>query len=227
MKRYLFPLILGLVGVTILLELGFWQLRRLAWKEAMIAEITASIDGPAQDLPGPGTATKPLKYTPVQIVGATTGEEILVLTGEKDVGAGYEVISAFETGEGRRLLLDRGFIAEEAKTAPRPATAMIVTGNLHWPEERDSFTPDPDAKTGIWFARDVPAMAAALKTEPILVVARQIEGDAQGVETRPLGLEGIRNDHLQYAITWFSLALVWLGMTGLLLWRVRRRTAGA
>lgn len=222
MKRYAFPLILGLVGVTILVNLGFWQLRRLAWKEAMIAEISAKIDGPVQELPAPDTATRPLKYTPVQMAGASTGEEILVLTGEKDVGAGYEVISAFETGEGRRVLLDRGFVDEEHKADPRPATAMIVTGNLHWPEETDSFTPAPDAKTGIWFARDVPAMAAALGTEPILVVARQISGDAQGVGPRPLGLEGIRNDHLQYAITWFLLALVWLGMTAFMMWRIRR-----
>lgn len=222
MKRYIFPVLLGVLGVAILLELGFWQLRRLAWKEDMIARITAKIDAPAQELPAPGTDAKPFKYTPVTIRGATTGEELLVLSGEKDVGAGYEVISAFETGEGRRVLLDRGFVDEEHKTSPRPATAMIVQGNLHWPEESDSYTPAPDAKTGLWFARDVPAMAAKLGTEPIFVQARSIAGDAQGVAPRPLGLEGIRNDHLQYAITWFSLAAVWLGMTAFLIWRIRR-----
>ncbi len=222
MKRYIFPVILGLVGVTILLNLGFWQLRRLDWKEAMLTEISSKIGGDPQDLPAAGTDTKPLKYTPVELMGATTGSEILVLTGEKEVGAGYEVISAFETGEGRRVLLDRGFIPEAQKGDARPATAMIVTGNLHWPEETDSYTPAPDAKTGIWFARDVPAMAAALGTEPILVVAGQIKGDAQGVTPRPLGIEGVRNDHLQYAITWFLLAVVWLGMTAFLIWRIRR-----
>lgn len=222
MKRYIFPLVLGVVGVAILLNLGFWQLRRLAWKEATIAEITAKIDAPAQELPPMGTETRPLKYAPVEMAGASTGEELLVLSGEKDVGAGYEVISAFETGDGRRVLLDRGFITEAHKADPRPATAMIVQGNLHWPEESDSYTPAPDAKTGLWFARDVPAMAAKLGTEPIFVQARQIAGDAQGVAARPLGLEGIRNDHLNYAITWFLLALVWLGMTAFLIWRIRR-----
>lgn len=222
MKRYIFALVLGVVGVAILVNLGLWQLRRLAWKEAMIAEISAKIDAPTQDLPAAGTDTKPLKYAPVAMAGATTGEELLVLSGQKDVGAGYEVISVFETGEGRRVLLDRGFVSEEHKADPRPATAMIVAGNLHWPEESDSYTPAPDAKTGLWFARDVAAMAAKLGAEPVFVVARQIAGEAQGVAPRPLGLEGIRNDHLNYAITWFLLALVWLGMTAFLIWRIRR-----
>jgi surfeit locus 1 family protein len=40
-----------------------------------------------------------------------------------------------------------------------------VTGNLHWPDEVDSFTP-ARSWPAIWFARDVPAMAAALGSEP-------------------------------------------------------------
>ncbi|MCV2877381.1 SURF1 family protein [Sedimentimonas flavescens] len=223
MKRYIFPLILGLGGCAILLSLGFWQLRRLEWKETKLAQIEAQIAGASQELPAPGTPSEPLKYQPVQMAGGTTGQEILVLSGQKGVGAGYEVIAAFETGEGRRVLLDRGFIREERRDAARPPTALIVTGNLHWPTETDSYTPAPDAKTGIWFARDVPAMAAALGTEPIMVVASALEGDTQGVEPRAITISGIPNDHLNYAITWFSLALVWAGMTAFLMWRIRRQ----
>ncbi|MCT2539339.1 SURF1 family protein [Sedimentimonas flavescens] len=223
MKRYIFPLILGLGGCAILLSLGFWQLRRLEWKETKLAQIEAQIAGASQELPASGTPSEPLKYQPVQMAGGTTGQEILVLSGQKGVGAGYEVIAAFETGEGRRVLLDRGFIREEGRDAARPPTALIVTGNLHWPTETDSYTPAPDAKTGIWFARDVPAMAAALGTEPIMVVASALEGDTQGVEPRAITISGIPNDHLNYAITWISLALVWAGMTAFLMWRIRRQ----
>ena len=66
-------------------------------------------------------------------------------------------------------------------------------------------------------------MAAALQTEPILVVARNPTG--QGVEPLPVGTEGIPNNHLQYAMTWFSLAAIWTGMTVLTLWRIRRGTS--
>ncbi|MFC5739471.1 SURF1 family protein [Sinirhodobacter huangdaonensis] len=222
MRRYVFPLLLGLIGCAILVSLGVWQIERLHWKQAMLAAIEARIGADPQELPPEGTDTRALKYTPVRLMGATTGAEIRVLSGEKGTGPGFEVIAAFETGDGRHVLLDRGFIAEERAGDPRPATAMIVTGTLHWPEETDAYTPAPDAKTGIWFARDVPAMAVALGTEPVLVVARTVQGDAQGVMPRPLGTEGIPNDHLEYAITWFLLAIVWAGMTAFLLWRIRR-----
>jgi surfeit locus 1 family protein len=97
-----------------------------------------------------------------------------------------------------------------------------VEGNLHWPEEVDGFTPAPDARTGLWFARDVPAMAEALGSEPVLIVARS--PTAPGIEPLPVDTSHIPNDHLGYAVQWFGLAAVWLGMTAYLLWRIRRRT---
>lgn len=223
MKRYLFALALGLGGCAILLALGLWQLQRLEWKTAMLDQISAQIAGAPQPLPPEGTDSRALKYTPVTVAGGTTGEELLVLTGVKGVGPGYEVISVLETGEGRRVLIDRGFVPEAGRDAPRGPTALIVTGNLHWPEEADRYTPEPDARTGIWFARDVPAMAAALGTEPVLIVAAQVSGDPQGIAPQPITITGIPNDHLNYAITWFSLAIVWAGMTAFLMWRIRRR----
>jgi surfeit locus 1 family protein len=224
MRRYVFPLLLGLCGVAILLSLGAWQVRRLAWKQTLLAGIEAQIHGAPEALPAPGTADPlVLKYRPVELRGSTTGEGLLVLTGQKDVGAGYEVISVFETSDHRRVLLDRGFVPEAARDAPRPPVALDVLGNLHWPSEADSYTPAPDLKTGLWFARDVPEMAKALNTEPLLVVVSSVTGDAQGVEPVPVGIEGIPNDHLGYAITWFSLAAVWAGMTAFLLWRIRQR----
>ncbi|MDP3860833.1 MAG: SURF1 family protein [Phaeovulum sp.] len=222
MRRIVFPLILGLAGVAMLLALGFWQLDRLAWKQTMLTEISAQIGAPPQALPPPG-ATEALKYLAVTATGHTTGTELVVLTGMKDVGPGYEVISAFETAEGRRILIDRGFVPEAGRRAPRPAVPLVLTGNLHWPAEADTYTPAPDLAAGVWFARDLPAMAAALGTEPLLLVAARVEGDAQGVIPVPITIAAVRNQHLNYAITWFLLALVWSGMTVFLLWRIRQK----
>jgi surfeit locus 1 family protein len=226
MRRYVFPSALGIFGCAILIALGLWQVRRLAWKEAVLADITARIHGPAESLSAEGLSGKAgpeAKYTPVRVSGHTTGQELLVLSGEKGVGAGFEVIAAFQTEDGRRILLDRGYIPETDKTAPRPPVPLDLRGNLHWPEETDSYTLEPDLKANIWFARDVPKMAAALGTEEVLVVAAEAGGDAQGIRPMPISSTGIPNDHLGYAITWFSLAAVWAGMTGLLLWRIRQR----
>lgn len=224
MKKYIFPAVLGIVGCAILINLGLWQLRRLAWKEAMLAEISAQIDGAPIAVPAVPEDPSSLKYLPVEAVGATTGDEILVLTGREGQGAGYEVISAVELGDGRRIMVDRGFLRESDRRTARPATPLIVTGNLHWPVETDSFTPKPDLKAAVWYARDVPLMADHLKTEPILIVARTVQGDAQGIDPSPITIQGIKNDHKGYAITWFLLAFVWAGMTALFAWRIRRQT---
>ena len=67
----------------------------------------------------------------------------------------------------------------------------------------------------------VPAMAQALGTEPVLIIARSDTGD--GVEPMPVGDAGIPNNHFSYAIQWFLMAVVWLGMTALYLWRITRK----
>ncbi len=224
MRRFLFLLVTGAGGVAMLLSLGLWQVRRLHWKEAILAAIEAQIAAPPvplDALPAPDRGRD--LYRPVTVAGRTTGREALVLSGRKGEGAGFEVISAFETDAGRPILLDRGFVAEAGRGGPRPPVALTVTGNLHWPEEADAFTPPPDPAAQIWFARDVPALAAALGTEPVMVVAREVAGEAQGVVPVPVDASAIPNDHRQYAITWFSLAVVWAGMTVFFLWRIRRR----
>ena len=220
-RRMIAPLLFGLIGAAILIGLGIWQIQRLAWKEGVLAQISARLNDAPVALP---RVPDPVadKYLPVRVQGRFTGPEIDVLTSAADAGVGYRVIAAFATDDGRTIMVDRGFLAEEHRADPRRTVAATLTGTLHWPAETDRFTPAPDAARAIWFARDVPAMAGALHAEPVLVVARDATGD--GIVPLPVDTSGIPNNHLQYAITWFSLAVVWLGMTVLLLWRIRRRT---
>jgi surfeit locus 1 family protein len=220
MRRFLFPLLLGLVGGAVLISFGVWQLQRLAWKEAILADISARITATPVALPA-NPDPEADRYLPVRAEGVFTGQSLDVLVSRKQIGAGVRVIEVFET-TGRRVMVDRGFIPEAARAAPRPSGEGVVIGNLHWPEEVDAFTPEPDARTGLWFARDVPAMAAHLGAEPILLIAK--EPTAPGIEPIPVDTSGIPNDHLGYAVQWFGLAAVWLGMTAYLLWRIRRRT---
>lgn len=224
MRRYIFPLLLGLVGTGILLSLGTWQLRRLEWKEAILADISAKLAAAPVPLAGLAAPDPPRdQYRTVAFAGRTTGESALVLSGRKGAGAGYEVIDVFELADGRRVLLDRGFVPEAARDAPRPPTALSGTGTLLWPNDADAYTPPPDEEAGLWFARDVAAMSAALGTAPLLVVLTEAAGDLQGVSPTPVVTAGIPNDHREYAFTWFSLAAIWAGMTGFLLWRIRQR----
>jgi surfeit locus 1 family protein len=221
-RRTLIPLAFGAIGVGILIGLGLWQLARLEKKEAYLAEIEAQIVAAPVALPADPDPVQD-RFLPVIVTGEFQGAALSVLVSRKQIGPGVRLIAPFVTDTGRRIMVDRGFVAEAARGEDHTATAFEVTGNLHWPQETDSYTPPPDAAAGLWFARDVPAMAAALDTDPILLIARSDTGG--GVEPMPVDTAGIPNDHLQYAITWFSLALVWAGMTGLFLWRIRQRTA--
>ena len=217
-RRLLLPLLFGLAGTAILISLGIWQLQRLTWKESVLAEIDARIGGAPAALPAspdPGTD----RFLPVRLSGETEAREILVQASAKRIGPGFRVITPFVSG-GRRILLDRGFIRAGAKADPRPALAMTVEGNLHWPDEVDGFTPEPDPDAGLWFARDVAGMAAHLETEPVLVILRAASVEQPGIIAFPVDSAGIPNDHLQYAITWFLLAAVWVGMT---IYLLRRR----
>jgi surfeit locus 1 family protein len=120
------------------------------------------------------------------------------------------------------ILIDRGFVKIDQIEDLRNDQATVL-GNLHWPDEVDDYTPEPDMKRDIWFARDVTALADTLNTDPILVIAREITPDSEKVSPIPISSSGIPNDHLQYAITWFALAAVWAGMSGLFLIGTRRR----
>lgn len=220
MRRYLFPVLMGVVGVAILMSLGFWQLRRMEEKRVYLDEIEARISNapiPLPDRPEEGRH----KFQAVVAEGRFTGEFIEVLAGQKGASPGVLVIEAFALPDGRRIMVQRGFVEEEARQIPRPPHEARVEGNLHWPDDTNAFTPPPDPKTGLWFARDVPAMAGKLGTEPTLIVARAPTGD--GIAPMPVDTSGIPNDHWGYAIQWFLLAATWAGMTGFLLWRIRTR----
>jgi surfeit locus 1 family protein len=222
MRRLILPLVFGLAGAAILIGLGLWQLQRLAWKEGVLSGIAARMDEAPGELPAQPTPGRDA-FMPVAVAGRFSGQAVDVLVSRKQVGPGFRVVAAFETAGGRRILVDRGFLREDARGAGHgPSDPLTVTGNLHWPDEVDGFTPAPDAARGIWFARDLPALAAALGTDAVLVVARSDTGE--GIAPWPVDTAGIPNDHLGYAVQWFLLAAVWLGMTFLYLWRMRRRT---
>ncbi|MEY8837584.1 SURF1 family protein [Cribrihabitans sp. XS_ASV171] len=219
MRRTLFFLVIGLLGLAILLWLGTWQLQRRAWKEALLSDIEARISAAPAALPA-DPDPEANRYLPVEVTGEMLAPELHVLVSRKHIGAGYRIIAPFRTGD-RTILVDRGFVPTPDKDLAREIGRMTVTGNLHWPDEIDRFTPEPEIDRNIWFARDVDAMAAAMETEPLLLVARS-QTDP-GVTPLPVDTAGIPNDHLHYAITWYGLALVWAGMTGIFLWRNRAR----
>ncbi|WP_339640142.1 SURF1 family protein [Jannaschia helgolandensis] len=221
--RLILPLLFGLAGFVVLAALGLWQLQRMEWKQSVIAEIEARIGAdpvPVAAVLDPETDN----FRPVIVEGRISGPPIRVLGAWRSAGSGFKVIVPLQTAQ-RTLMVDLGIVPLETSTealrARLPEGPIRVTGNLNWPDDLNAGTPSPEGD--IWYARDVPTLAPVMGTDPVMVVARDVTPPA-GPTPVPVGVEGIPNNHLGYAVQWFGLALVWLGMTLFLLWRIRRRT---
>ncbi len=219
-RRMIVPLVFGLVGVAVLVALGNWQMRRLAWKTDIIAGIDARLAAEPVAVPvGPDPETD--RYLRVAASGTVLPGEVHVYTSVPPYGVGYRVIVPFVLADGRTVLLDRGFVGIDEKAAPRLIGALRVEGALDWPRETDGATPAPDREANIWFARDVELMAEALGTLPVLIVT-EASDDAGQPLPQPVTVD-VPNNHLGYAVQWYGLAAVWAVMTLLLLWRIKRR----
>lgn len=217
-RRLIAPLMLGLLGVAVLVALGVWQLQRLEWKRGVLAEIGARLAAAPVAVPAqPDPAAD--RYRRVYADGLLLPGEIHVYTAGPRGGVGYRVVAPMELSDGRRILVDRGFVAIADKDGSRPTGPISLTGNLVWP---DDGPPAPDREKNVWTGRDVPLMAADLGTAPVLVVAAEV-APAGGPVPMPVSV-AIPNNHLGYAVTWFGLAAVWTLMTVLWLWRIKRGT---
>jgi len=232
------PTIAVIVGVAVLCGLGVWQVQRKAWKENLIATLNARLARPPVDLP-PRTAWKDLKPDghewrrvafPAEFI---PGQEALVYTAgspfRPDVkGPGYWVLAPARLAGGSVVVIDRGFIPldrkDAASHAPRPGLTDIV-GVLRWPETSGSFTPGADVNGNVWYARDIKAIAASKRWPSYapFYIEQEAPVPPGGLPKPGRLVVNLPDNHLQYAITWFGLAL---GLTGVyLVWLVRRGRA--
>jgi surfeit locus 1 family protein len=233
--------VFAVVGVAILLGLGIWQLDRKVWKENLIATVTARLARAPEELPPraswPRLVPEGNEYTRVKFPAEfLDGEEALVYSAgsafRPDVsGPGYWAFAPARLAGGSIVLVDRGFVPLERKDpASRaqgaPHGTVEIVGVMRWPETRGLFTPPDDPKSNVWYLREPAAMAAAKKWDS--AAPFYIEQESP-VPPGGLPLPGklavnLPDNHLQYAITWFGLALGLAGVYGVwLAGRIRQR----
>ncbi len=222
LRRMIVPALFGVVGCAILVSLGLWQLNRADEKAALIAEMEARIFAPPVPLPArPAPETD--RYRPVEVTGRFLPEHTFVLAAQRQQGPGFHLISGFETLEGRRILVERGYLREDARAALalEPGSDLTLAGNLHWPRDANRFTPEFDAARNLHFAREVPELATRLGTEPVLLVLREISDPHPLITPVAVNEVAMPDNHMGYAVQWFLMALAWAGMTVFFLWRIR------
>lgn len=199
----------------VLVALGVWQLERLHWKHGLIAEMTSRLHEPpisvdrALALP-PGEA----QYRRVALTGHYRNDkEAFVYTTGRDGTPVYHVIVPFILDNGHALLVDRGVVPLNLRNPALRREGLLegrrqVVGVWRTPDKPGLFTPPPDLSHDVWYARDLGGIAKALAVKPAAPVI--VEADATPVPGGwPKGGQTVvtlRNDHLQYAATWFLLA---------------------
>lgn len=233
LRQLLFPTIAAVIGLVILLNLGMWQVHRLAWKEALIAHVSADVTKAAVPAPGPAEwedaeALENADYRHVEVVGHYMGGNAYYYTALSDAkgrldGPGYLVYSPFETAGGWRVMINRGFVpqglaaADVERIETVPEGEQRLTGLLRKSEKPNWITPAADKSKRIWFARDTDDMADVVGMGQGELAPYSIDLDAAftGEDGLPQAGETIvqfKNDHLGYALTWFGLAATLAGV---------------
>ena len=220
-RKWLFVVFIAVPGLLVLLCLGVWQTKRLAWKEALLENISYNLSSEPSILP---TEVKKSEhnYKMVQVEGLIEPRAIFILTPVKGSGAGFRVISPLKLQDGSKILIDRGVIKErDTDRLETLGQQKSVKGYLFWPNETDYFTPDPNLKRNIWFSRDLEKMASFLETQQILVVATENRLDPSLKMQHPT--KDIPNNHLQYAITWFMMFFLWFGLSAYFVYKMIKK----
>jgi surfeit locus 1 family protein len=206
-----------LAALTVLIGLGIWQLQRRAEKHALLDQIAARANAapaPVEILFATGD------YAAFRSATATGvfdhAKESYVYAPRADDGStrpGFKVLTPFNLASGGTILVDRGWVAESEKQPATRAKGQVkgeheVAGTLRPPAVPGTFTPPPDFSRRTFYVRDAPAIAKAagitLLRPLILEATTRVDG---GPEPLPSQIN-IPDNHLNYALTWFSLGLV-------------------
>jgi surfeit locus 1 family protein len=211
-----------LLGLSVLVGLGTWQLDRLAWKRDLLTLRATQLAAAPGPLPA-AADWRSWDFRPVVVHGEFRHDlEQLFGVAAIDGRLGHHVLTPLVRPEGSALLVHRGWVpADRAHPAARRegqvAGPVQVTGIARFRgDDRPAwFTPDNQPVEHLWYWYDLPALEGALGLELLPVV---VEADATpnpgglpiGGQTRA----ELPNNHLHYAITWYGLAaglfVIWI-----------------
>jgi surfeit locus 1 family protein len=216
-------LIPAVLAFAVLIALGTWQIQRKAWKEQLIAMLTERSQAPPAPLPSPATwptldqADNEYRRVAFNAEFETAKEAFVFATASAfrpDVkGQGFWIFTPVRLADGSIVVVNRGFVpALKAKTLPKQVNPGIVqiTGAIRWPESSHWFTPKPNPAENMWFVRD-PALIAAAKGWGAVApfyVEQESPVPAGGWPQPGKLVPNLPDNHLQYAVTWYGLALV-------------------
>jgi surfeit locus 1 family protein len=222
----IWPTVAALLTLGVLLALGTWQLQRKAWKEGLITMIAARTTAAPVDLPAGNPGQRDREYLHVAVTGRLLHDKERYLYAPTSTGLGWHVFTPMETTSGQLVWINRGWVPDARKDpAARPQGqvpgTVRITGLVREVRAPGMFTPANDPARNLWYWPDVAAMTGAAygeaggptRTAPTF----WIDADAQPEPPGGLPKGGVTrldlpNRHLEYAVTWYGLAVTLIGV---------------
>lgn len=207
--------VLVLLSLIVLLGLGTWQLRRLAWKEALIVTASERLAGLPQRLP-PAAEWPAWDFRRVAFSGSYRHEAAIAFgLSARGQQIGARLLTPFVLSDGRAVLVDRGWLAESRlppndPVVSRPMGPVDLDGVARAPldDGRNLFTPadDPTARRVYGYNWPMLQRLTGLELLPIVLRLQAPDGPAGGPSPNRTVVD-YRNPHLGYAVTWYGLAV--------------------
>lgn len=228
-----------LVALAILVSLGTWQVERLHWKEGLIADIAqrrASAPVPLADIERMLASGGDIEYRPVTTTGRYVNSKERHFFATWRGQTGYYIYTPLELAGGRYLFVNRGFVPFENKEPEMRIQGQLtgeqtVTGLTRnkLPGKPSWLVPDNDVAKNIFYWKDLDVMAASTGLNKASVLPFFVDADST---PNPKGLPiggvtdvDLPNNHLQYAFTWYGLAVVLIVIVAISWFRGRRKPA--
>jgi surfeit locus 1 family protein len=202
-----------------LVALAAWQLGRRDWKLDLIARVEARVHAAPSPAPGPerwsDLSAAADEYRRVTATGEWRDDRSALVQAVTDLGGGYWVLTPLVREDGTRVLVNRGFVPSDKRDpaswrAPASLGPVTVTGLLRLSEPGGAFLRANDPASDRWFSRDVAAIATSrglVKVAPFFIDAERTPGES-GLPVAGLTVVAFSNNHLLYALTWGTLALM-------------------
>ncbi|MBL8581514.1 MAG: SURF1 family protein [Rhizobiaceae bacterium] len=223
-------LLCAVLALAALLALGTWQVQRLQWKEALIADIEGRIHSAPMPLAQAEqifAETGDVDYRPVKASGSFlhAGERHFFATHEGQ--SGFYVYTPLRLGDGRILFVNRGFVPYERKDpATRPEgqvegqVEVVGLARNPLPGKPSFMVPENDPGKNLFYWKDMQAMAATAGlpqgTDVLPFFVDAFRSDVPGgIPVGGVTIVELPNNHLQYALTWYGLALALVGVLGI------------
>jgi len=217
-KPKIIPIIATILGLAILLSLSIWQLKRLSWKKNLIETRIDRFEKNSKKL-NEFEDISNSEFYKVNVVGSFLNKKEMYMPAlSKNGNNGFHILVPIKLLNGKTIIYDTGWVPTHKKGKEERINNLdnkisMKESVIRLPGRKGKYQPDNEPENNFWFFVDTEKMSKFLN----LNIEKEfyLEAVNNGPNGYPLGGQTriyIRNNHLQYAITWFLIACTLLGV---------------